>query len=212
MANSAWLGVAAADYELHMGRIGQAQANAQLTASWIEVLGAGEPVLFAGSGPGQMLEFLPKAELEGRELSFSDINREFLARVGERLARLGISGSLLGDDIEASTLSGVHRNVVIALVLEHVAWRQVLTSLQKWGTQRALVIVQENPPQIDSAVTPGRDVPGTMQVFRDKARPHLIPKKELVDAMSELGFELASSVEAEVADGKKMVACHFRAA
>ncbi len=206
---SAWLGVEAADYELHMSRIGQAEANARLTAAWISDLHSSQPILFAGSGPGQMLEYLPAKLLLGREIAFSDINPDFLSVAGQRLHKLDVPARLVTDNIEASTLEDAHPNVIIALVLEHVRWRTALQSLRRWRTERVLIIIQENPPQIDSAVTPGREVPGTMQVFRDTARPHLIPVAELQAAMAELGFEPSGREEALVADGKKMIACRF---
>jgi SAM-dependent methyltransferase len=208
-APSAWLGVDAADYELHMARIGQAEANARLTASWLSSLDAAQPVLFAGSGPGQMLEYLPPLLLHGRGVTFSDINPSFLALAGRRLESHNVVARLVTDNIEDSTLADAQPNVIIALVLEHVRWRTALQSLRRWRTQNALIIIQENPPQIDAAVTPGREVPGTMQVFRDTARPHLIPETELHAVMSELGFEVAGRDEALVADGKKMIACRF---
>lgn len=195
-----------------MGRIGQAEANARLTATWIAGLGVAQPLLFAGSGPGQMLEYLPAGLLQERRLHFTDINPDFLLHVAGRLERLGVAGELVVDNIEDSSLAGEHPNVVIALVLERVAWRQALLSLPRWRARQALIIIQENPPQIDSAVTPGREVPGTMQVFRDSARPHLIPKTELQAAMKELGFQLSQIDEADVLDGKKMLACRFVAA
>ncbi len=195
-----------------MARIGQAEANARLTADWIGALGAAEPLLFAGSGPGQMLEYLPPGIFQNRSLQFTDINAEFLRHAAGRLDALGVAGAFHLDDIEDSTLEGEHPNVVIVLVLEHVAWRKALHSLLRWNARQVLVIIQENPPQIDSAVTPGREVPGTMQVFRDGARPHLIAKPDLQVAMKELGFQLLQVDVAEVLDGKKMLACRFIAA
>lgn len=192
-----------------MARIGQAEANARLTAAWIAALGAAEPILFAGSGPGQLLEYLPTGILQERPLHFTDINPDFLRHASGRLERLRVVGEFVVDNIEDSSLAGEHPNVVIALVLEHVAWRHALLSLLRWRARQVLIIIQENPPQIDSAVTPGREVPGTMQVFRDSARPHLIPRSELQDAMNELGFQLLQIDEAQVLDAKKMLACHF---
>lgn len=192
-----------------MERIGQAEANARLTAQWMRELEAEAPVHFAGSGPGQMLEYLPAELLQGRALSFSDINAQFLERCGERLERLGVTGQLRVDDIENTALAGSYPQVVIALVLEHVDWLRALDALARWQTQRALVIVQENPPEMQSAVTPGRTVPGTMQVFREQAKPHLIPVAELEQAMQALGFACYGNQVAEVLDGKRMVACRF---
>ena len=159
-----------------------------------------------------MLEYLPTGILQKRPLYFTDINPEFLRHASGRLERLGGTGEFVVDNIEDSSLAGEHPNVVIALVLEHVAWRQALLSLPRWRAGHALIIIQENPPQMDAAVTPGREVPGTMQVFRDGARPHLIPKADLQDAMKELGFQLLQIDEAEVLDGKRMLACRFIAA
>ncbi len=203
------MGVEAADYERHMANIGQAQANARLTADWLARLGPTEPVCFAGCGPGQMLDYLPPDILRGRRLVFTDIHPDFLAASEARLSALGLEGTMLQDDLEATTLTDAPPNAVLVLVLEHCAWRQAIQSLAQWRCQRILVVIQENPPDVATAVTPGIEVPRTMQVFRDSARPHLIPLADLRQAMAAAGFGLERVETAFVAHGKMMHACHF---
>ncbi|MDX2267454.1 MAG: class I SAM-dependent methyltransferase [Bryobacter sp.] len=200
----AWRQVKAEDYEAHMAGIGQAQANARLTAAWIEQLGERAGVLFAGCGPGQMLDWLPQELLQGRELVFTDLAESLLAKCAERLVAKGLEARTEVDDLEATSLVQVPPNVALVLVLEHTDWPKVLDALVAWQAERVLVVTQENPPTLRGAVTPGISVPLTMQVFREEAKPHLIAHEELQEAMEARGYELLARRTEEVAHGKKM--------
>lgn len=205
----AWRQVKAEDYEAHMTGIGQAQANARLTEAWLRQLDPVAGVLFAGCGPGQMLDWLPAELLAGRDLLFTDLAESLLAKCAKRLAALDLPAQLAVDDLEATNLRQVPPNVALVLVLEHTAWRKVLDSLNLWKAERVLVVTQENPPTLTGAVTPGITVPATMQVFREEAKPHLIPGEELQEAMEARGYSLREKQSETVAHGKKMNAWHF---
>lgn len=205
---AAWHRVTPADYELHMQRIGQADANARLTESWLRRLGQAR-VLFAGAGPGQMLERISKDLLSQFTLAFSDVNDDFLALLGSRLGALGVSATLHHDDIEQTRIAGPFDAAAIVLVLEHVDWRAALAALDAWGVADVMIIVQENPASIATAVTPGQPMPETMQTFAGETPPHLIPLVELRDAMTMRGWRL-HRVETElVLHGKMMHSCQF---
>jgi ribosomal protein S18 acetylase RimI-like enzyme len=158
-----------------------------------------------------MLEYLPGPLLEARPLTFTDINADFLALAESRLGARSLRGEFHEDNLEATRLAGPIENAIVVLVLEHCDWRRALVSLRAWQCQRVLIVIQENPAHIATAVTPGLEVPGTMQVFRDRAQPHLIALDELRAAMSSEGFSLARVETAFVPHSKMMHACYFEA-
>ena len=210
LLRGAWLTVEPSDYEKHMAGIGQAQANAGLMAAWLAAGAGSETVLVAGAGTGQMFDFLGAEQARPEEMVFSDWNPRFLDELRGRLERTGRSpGETVVDNVEQTGLVGPYRNVAVTLVLEHVEWRLALGSLVIWGAVRVLLVIQENPANLASAVTPGRPVPGTMNVFRERAAPHLIPVEELLAAMAEIGFRRERIETAVVSDEKKMLGCWF---
>jgi hypothetical protein len=191
------------DYETFMASIGQAQANARLVSAMLPA----EPgrVLFAGAGAGQMLEYLDPAALAMHRLVFTDINPAFLVRLEQRLRAAGLSEfETVVDDLENTALSGPFDVAVVVLVLEHIDWRRGVASLVKLHPGRCNIVIQQNPPEMASAVTPGRVPPGTMGVFVE-ARPRLVVREELLEAMAEHGYVLDGERVEEVADGKRMV-------
>ena len=210
LLREAWLTVEPGDYEKHMAGIGQAQANAGLMAAWLGTLSGSETVLVAGAGTGQMFDFLGAEEARPEAMVFSDWNPRFLEELRGRLEKTGRRpGETVVDNIEQTGLVGPYANVAITLVLEHVEWRLALQSLVTWGAERVLLVIQENPANLASAVTPGRTVPGTMNVFRERAAPHLIPLEELTMAMAGVGFRRERIEMAVVSDEKKMLGCWF---
>jgi GNAT superfamily N-acetyltransferase len=200
----AWRNTTAADYEDHMSRIGQAQANARLTARWIQSLPPAASLLIAGAGPGQMLPLWSQDLLANRAVTFSDFQPAFLATLSERLKARGLQHcATVLDDITATQLPP-HDAAVITLVLEHVDWRKALESLSRWHPKNLLIIIQENPASISTAVSPTALCLGTMRQFKDEVRPHLIPHPELRAHLFTLGYSLTRQETAFVADGKMM--------
>jgi SAM-dependent methyltransferase len=195
----AWTGqVHADDYEEHMARIGQAEANALLLADLLE--GVTGRVLIAGAGTGQMFGYLPGEFLGGCEVLCSDVNPVFLARLRERF----VCGTVV-DDIEDSRLAAGFAAIAVVLVLEHVDWQRAVASLVRLKPERLVLIVQRNPADVTAAVTPGRLPPGTMRVFAGEAPPHLVPVGELTARLALFGFELQREEVRAVQDGKAMV-------
>jgi threonine dehydrogenase-like Zn-dependent dehydrogenase len=205
LLRAAWLTIEPGDYEQHMAGIGQAQANAGLMAAWLATVGPSETVLVAGAGTGQMFDYLAAGAAGPGRMVFTDLNPVFLAKLRERLGE----AATVVDDIEATQLAGPYPHAAVTLVLEHVNWRRALGSFRQWESRRVLTVIQENPADVASAVTPGRTVPGTMNVFRESARPQLVPLAELTAAMADLGYQLEQVHPAPVSDGKRMLGCWF---
>jgi hypothetical protein len=208
----AWTEVVTADdYERHMATIGQAQAAAELTLWALRSAGlaAGDAVTVAGAGTGQMLEFLDPEALRPYRLTFGDLNREYLERLGERLTRLGIVGELVVDDFEETRLADAPALLLATLLLEHIDWRRGVESMARLRPRRCAIVMQENPPGMATAVTPGRVVPESIAKAMATAHAKLVAREELAAEMERLGYGLRGEESREVADGKRLVGLLF---
>lgn len=198
-------GIEAADYERHMAAIGQAQANAGLLDEFARGLDEGARLLVAGAGPGQFLEFMQASAFERLRPVFSDISGSFLRRL-----RLRLEGAVcVADDLERSALKGPFDAVSVTLVLEHIDWRRGVATLCRWGAGEVLIVVQRNPAEMATAVSPARQLPGSMEQFR-QLHPTLIEPAALCAAMAEGGYSLSGERPRAVADGKTMLGLWFR--
>ena len=200
---SAWTTlIHADDYERHMAEVGQPQANAALLAELFtsHPPPPGAPIHFAGAGTGQYFDYWPPSNLVGYDLIFTDINPAYLTRLTARLR--GIKALTLADDIEVPAVTGPFDLTIVVLVLEHVDWPRAVAALCR-RTERAFVVIQENPPD-----PPARELPGTMSILRE-ACPHLVDRVELIECFRREQFELTRTSIREVPDRKQMVGLDF---
>lgn len=203
--------VTAEDYEEHMRAIGQAQAAAELT-QWLvgsAATGEGARVTVVGAGTGQMLDFLSAELLQPYRLTLADLNPGYLAQLRERLTRHGLNAAVVVDDFEETRLEAGMDLLLATLLLEHIDWRRGVESIARLRPRAYGVVMQENPPGMTTAVTPGRRVPPSLAKAMETAHATLLVQEELVAAMAERGFELQASAAREVADGKRLVALLF---
>jgi SAM-dependent methyltransferase len=206
--SDAWLNaVEPEDYEEHMTRVGQAQANAGLVQELLDACPplAGSRVLMAGAGTGQIFDYLPAGRFANWRLTCSDLNPRFLAKLRQR-----ILCETLVDDVEASALEPGFGLIILVLVLEHVDWRRALASLVTRDPEQFLIVTQQNPPHITTAISPNRQPVGTMRVFAAQAQPQLVPFPELEAELARAGYLLARQTSRPVADGKTMLGAIFR--
>jgi putative acetyltransferase len=205
-----WQSVTPADYEAHMSRIGQAEANANHVADWMRLHPEARRIVFAGAGTGQMFDFLRGHEFLERDITFTDINQAFLTKLEGRLTgEVAFDWKVVQDDLLASNLGAGFDAAILVLVLEHVDWQRAVEAFARWGCQHALIVIQENPTGLATAVSPAAPLGLTMQPFRDSTRPHLIPLGDLRAAMQQQGYGLARVQSAFVLDGKMMHGCYF---
>jgi hypothetical protein len=199
--------VTAEDYDEHMAAIGQAEAAAELTAWAVRSAGlsAGAAVTVAGAGTGQMLDFLDPAVLRPFRLTFADLNPVYLERLRERLARHGLAAEVVQDDFEETGLAAGPELLVATLLLEHIAWRRGVESIGKLRPRWCAIVLQENPPGMTTAVTPGRRVPVSIARAMATAHATLVDREELAEAMAERGYRRQAEEAREVADGKRLV-------
>jgi hypothetical protein len=199
------------DYEEHMARIGQAQAAADLTRYLIETAHPpeGARIVIAGAGTGQALDFLDPALLQPFRLTFTDLNPRFLDRLKERLARRGLSANILEDDIENTALEPGPDLFLATLLLEHIDWRRGVEVISDLDPAACGIIIQENPPEIESAITPGRTLPPSIAEAAAQAHPALVPYDQLVPAFAARGYHRIDTCSREVADGKRLIAVLF---
>ncbi len=204
----AWKGVEASDYDAHMARVGQAQANALLLPRLLrDHPPPGPRLVVAGAGTGQLLDYADPAFLRPFDVTFTDISAALLARLAERLQARAPGWSAhreVVDDVEDTRLQGPLDAIVLVLVLEHVDWRKALRSLIGLEPGRLYSIIQENPPDMASAITPSREPVGSMRVIRE-AGPVLVPHAELTREMDGLGYSLLATERRGVPDAKTMV-------
>ena len=203
--------VTAADYDGHMASIGQAQAAAGLTRCLIEwaSLPAGGSITIAGAGTGQMFDYLDPAVIRPYRLTCSDLNPAFLARLGDRLARRGLDAAIVEDDIERTALEPGPGLLLAALLLEHIDWRRGVEVFAGLRPGACGIVIQENPPDMTTAVTPGRPLLPSIARAVEIGHPVLVPREELIPAMAAQGYTLRKSGVREVADGKRLVGLLF---
>jgi hypothetical protein len=204
--------VTADDYEEHMASIGQAQAAAELTHRLIQSasLQPGSRITIAGVGTGQMFDFLAPAVFSPYRLTCADLNPVFLARLRERLERHGLEAEILEDDIERTALKPRPDLLLATLLLEHIAWPRGVEAIARLRPLTCGIVLQENPPNMSSAVTPGRRLPPSIAKAVETAHPTLVPRDDLIVAMTERGYICRETEVREVADGKPLVGLLFR--
>jgi len=132
-------------------------------------------------------------------VTFTDINRRFLDRLEERLARLGFdSYETAIDDLEDSKLQPPWGGVVVVLVLEHIDWRKGVASLGRLRAERCYIVIQENPPDGAHA----RQPVGSMSIFQ-QVPPNPVPPEQLIDAMAAQRYKLIARESRLVADERR---------
>jgi Methyltransferase domain len=203
--------VTADDYDEHMAAIGQAQAAAGLTRHLVEAapLPAGARIVIAGAGTGQMFDFLDPEVVRPYRLICTDLNPAYLARLRARLASHRLDAKIVEDDIERTTLEPRPDLLLATLLLEHIDWRRGVEALAELRPAMCGIILQENPPDMATAVTPGRRLPPSIALAIETAHPVLVPRDLLIAAMTACGYACREIAIREVADGKKLVGLLF---
>jgi SAM-dependent methyltransferase len=208
----AWTEVVTADdYDEHMATIGQAQGGAVLTGEIIREAGlsANSRIVVVGAGTGQMFDFIDPARFRPFQLTCTDLNPTFLARLRERLVKHGLSALIVADDIENTALRGAPDLLIASLLLEHIEWRKGVEAIATLGPAACGIIIQENPSGMASAITPGRRVPASIAAAVQIAQPELVPHEGLLSAFEARGYRCAMTRPREVADGKRLVSTLF---
>jgi hypothetical protein len=204
--------VTADDYEKHMAAIGQAQAGAELMAWMLAAAPEGGRVTVAGAGTGQMFDFLDPLPWRSCQLTFADLNPQYLDRLRTRLNAHGLSAIVVEDDIEQTKLTPGVDLLAATLLLEHIEWQRGVEAFAALEPRLCGVVIQENPPEFQSAVTPGRSLPPSLAKAVETAHATLVGREELVAAMSARGYKMHASESRDVADGKRLVGLLFERA
>jgi hypothetical protein len=201
------------DYEDHMASIGQAQAAAELTHRLIQSasLRPGSRITIAGVGTGQMFDFVAPAVFHPYRLTCADLNPVFLARLRERLERHGLEAEILEDDIERTTLTPRPDLLLATLLLEHIEWPRGVEAFARLRPRACGIVLQENPPNMTAAVTPSRRLRPSIAKAVENAHPTLVPRDDLIVAMTERGYVCRETEARDVADGKRLVGLLFGA-
>ena len=203
--------IAPEDYELHMANVGQAQANAELMRELVAANPGkeGRRLLIAGCGPGQFLECAPVDHLKPYSCVFTDLSPSFVEETRRRARDAGLAFEALVDDVEESRLEPGFAAIVLVLVLEHTDWNRVLDQMVRLQPERLVIVIQMNPTEMATMVTPNRELPGTLKACASGEKPHLIDREQLGAYLERLGFTERASQVRPVADGKSMVGLVF---
>jgi hypothetical protein len=203
--------ISADDYEAHMAAIGQAQAAAALT-EWLlreSKLRPGSRITIVGAGTGQMFDFLDASHFVPHELTCADLNPVFLTRLRERLTKNGLRAAIAQDDLENTRLPPQADLLLATLLLEHIDWRAGVRSICGLSPRMCGLIMQVNPPDMVSAVTPGRALPPSIRAASDIWRPVLLSAVELISSFETFGFSCQRQNSLGVADRKELQALLF---
>jgi hypothetical protein len=173
-------------------------------------LAAGDAVTVAGAGTADT-DYLDPEALRPYRLTFGDLNPVYLARLRERLARHGLTGETVEDDFEQTRLAPGPELLTMTLLLEHIDWRRGVDSIAALRPRACAIVMQENPPGMATAVTPGRVVPPSIAKAMETAHATLVVRGDLVAAMAARGYGLRAEEAREVADGKRLAGLLFGA-
>lgn len=208
----AWSSVIAPeDYEIHMANVGQAQANADLMR---ELVGFGsskvrQRLLIAGCGPGQFLEVASPDYLLPHRCVFTDLSLAFIEQVQVRAATIGLDFEALVDDVEDSQLEPGFDAIILVLVLEHTQWQRTISEMVRLQPKRLIIVIQRNPTEMATMMTPNRELPGTLKACAQGEKPRLLEPDELVSFLGGRGFVERHREVRDVADGKAMIGFVF---
>lgn len=200
--------VTAEDYDRHMTAIGQAQAAAALTSEIVHSLDlpAASRILIVGAGTGQMLDFIDPNLLKPFQIICTDLNPVFLTQLHRRAAGYDFPVRLVADDFENTSLMLTPGFLLATLVLEHIDWRNGIQTIATLAPATCAIISQENPPDMESAVTPGRCVPASIAEAFRVAQPALLPHDDMLDEFAKHKYYATKAVARKVADGKRLIA------
>ena len=195
-----------------MADVGQAQANAEIVRDMITrlALPSDSKILFAGAGTGQMFDFVSGAFLSNYALTFTDINEGFLESLRMRATKADLTNiTRVIDDVEHTALSGRFDLTVLVLVLEHVNWQRALQSLAALPSKRFLIVLQKNPSEMTTNVSPHRELRGSLAEASKGEQAHLVDEKSLVEFLADLHYRQTGKDERIVPDEKHMCGLMF---
>jgi hypothetical protein len=72
--------------------------------------------------------------------------------------------------------------LLATLLLEHIDWRKGVEAITALNPAACGIIIQENPPGMTTAVTPGRRIPPSIAAAVKIAQPKLVPQDEMLSA------------------------------
>ena len=84
---------------------------------------------------------------------------------------------------------------VATLLLEHIDWRRGVEKFAGLRPRSCGIILQENPPGMAAAVTPGRYVPPSIARAVETGHPTLLAKEEVILAMKARGYSRCAQAD-----------------
>jgi len=206
----AWIEIVKAeDLDNHLKAIGQAEANASLVKEMFKEFPLNGKLLVPGCGTGQLFDFVSPEDFGKTEFVFTDVNKEFLDKLEERMSRFShVEFSSRIDDIEESKLKEKFEGILLILLLQHIDWKKGLTQMLSFSPKRLYFIIQE-PPENGRAVNTERELPESIREFCKHCSIELVQKKALSGELKKHGFKLLAEYSKSVPDEKRMLALVF---
>ena len=168
----------------HLASVGQAQAAAELTERLMirEHCGRRSNPHYRSRDRADVRSPISEVFRPYR-LTCADLNPVFLARLRERLVHRGLEAEIREDDIERTVLASAPDLLLSTLLLEHIEWRHGVDAFAPLRPRACGIVLQQNPPQMSTAVTPGRRLPPSIARAVEIAHPTLVSRDDLIAAM-----------------------------
>lgn len=203
--------IPAEDLDKHMAAVGQAQANAKILQKMLIDFPI-EPktnILVPGCGTGQIFDYLDVSLFKDFNLIFSDINKEYLNKLDQRLKKIQkINYKIIEDDIETIKIRNRFDSCIIILLLEHVNWQQVLLNIVHLKIKSIYLIIQKQGKN-QHMTTEYKDIPLSIKEFSKLAKSKIILESVLKKYLKKEGFNLLKKYKERVLDNKEMVGIFF---
>lgn len=201
--------VTSEDLDAHMIEIGQVEANAYILTQLLQSHPPRAGLIYVpGCGTGQIFDFVNLDLLKNYEFLFSDIKRDFLNKLENRLSSK-LKFQAFTEDVEETSVHKKVEAILAILLLEHVDWRLALSHLLRTNPEYIFVIIQVHTLQ-SGVVNTNRQLRPSIKLFSETARPELVAPEDLVQFLASMGFQKVAESSKEVPDNKRMLGLCFK--
>jgi len=208
----AWTDVIIADeLDAHLEDLGQAKVNAEIVEEMISdyQLPKNSKIIMPGCGTGQIFDYLSPEVLCCNQLTFTDINQSFLDKLSKRILDSRITNFQCHiDDLENTGLYENFDGVILVLVLEQLEWKRAVKTLVEYNPKYIYLIIQEQS-QSTKTITVNVRSRDSIRRFSEMANPKLVPRKDLIEFLSNMDYGLCKIYEKQVPNSKVMVGVVF---
>jgi len=166
-------------------------------------------ILVPGCGTGQIFDYLNLKQLSDSNLTFTDINKEYLEKLNPKLKKIQkISYKIIVDDIETTKIQEEFDSCILILILEHTEWEKVIKNILNFRVNSFYIIIQKQNKNKQIVIS-YKDVPKSITKFSTTAKYHLINVSEIKLYFKKEEFNLLKEYGEKVIDNKEMIGLFF---